>query len=294
MINNDWFTASTLAAETEPHHQTARYPLHAAQRGTRLVRQLAGAAAAFSIMIAGTAFGLSNVESATQPQIQAAQDTNAELMTELRVAAARLRAGDMKGAETGLNAISQAPNLAGAPAQLRYAVYVLLATCEQTGGEPEAAYANLIRAGETMPAARHRDYWRSLVVAANAVHEDYVAVEALSNAITDDAAHANDIVVGTIVACAHRDDAAGPLRAALQCADDQDGLAAIIIERLDDPLTRNTELAFVQAYLPEPHPTPYDNVMLDRLHAVLARPDVHAAIARYGVVESYPVFPPDD
>ena len=200
MINNDWFTATTLTAETEPHHQTARYPLHAAQRGTRLVRQLAGAAVAFSIMIARTAFGLSNVESATQPQIQVAQDTNAELMTELRVAAAKLRAGDMKGAETGLNAISQAPNLAGAPAQLRYAVYVLLATCEQTGGEPEAAYANLIRAGETMPDARHRDYWRSLVVAANAVHEDDVAVEALSNAITDDAAHANDIVVGTIVA----------------------------------------------------------------------------------------------
>ena len=490
----------------------------------------------------------------TQPPSQAPQNASPAWVRPFRVAVAELKAGDVKAAEAGLVEISQAPDLAYAPPQIRYTVYFLLGGCQEAGGEAAGAYATLIKAGEIMPSARHRDYWRMLMVAANAVHEDYVAVDALRNLIADDAASANDIDAGTIEelldatrgmkdggihrcemldtlwqvkyapknaideqtmqsfwselfqcdvddgaetkarevlaeidspaeiaglradnryrrfvdgdprfadsaavnqryiadrqalmvahprqigaveaaanalmetdhlqqalallddalakivaapkdqpafddlnsnlrwvfdartrvlarvgrwdevlaaqtrarddalahgedvvsqrinlgdflyrlqrsqaaldevkdvavadaspyglmeaeevrACAyaqlgykarlrtsldlmhtHRDEAVEPLRTALQCADDEDGLAALIRERLDDPLTRNAELTFVQTYLPEPHATPYDEVMQSRLHAVLARSDVRAAIARYGVVEAYPLF----
>ncbi len=90
----------------------------------------------------------------------------------------------------------------------------------------------------------------------------------------------------------HRDDAPNPLRAALECADDEDGLAAMIIARLDDPLTRNDELGALQIFLPEPHPTDFEALMNKRLDTVRNRADVRAAIARYGVVETYPIYAP--
>ena len=90
----------------------------------------------------------------------------------------------------------------------------------------------------------------------------------------------------------HRDDAPNPLRAALECADDEDGLAAMIVARLDEPLTRNDELAALQRYLPEPHPTDFQVLMNKRFDTVRNRDDVRAAIAKYGVVETYPVFAP--
>ena len=88
----------------------------------------------------------------------------------------------------------------------------------------------------------------------------------------------------------HQREAPSALRTALQCANDQDGLAAMIIERLDAPLTRNSELIIVQSYVTDPYPTDFDRKMNERWKSVLARADVRAAIARYGVVASYPVY----
>jgi hypothetical protein len=177
-----------------------RYALSSASTLTALVRPLAGLVAALSIVSAGTAFALSNVtpDPVAQPQFQAPLCASAEWMGQLRMAMGKLQAGDAKGAEAGLVTISQAPDLANAPPKLRYTVCALLTSCEEAGGETEAAYANLIKAGEILPDARNRDYWRALMVAANAVHQDYVAVDALGNAITADAARANDIDVGSI------------------------------------------------------------------------------------------------
>ncbi len=92
----------------------------------------------------------------------------------------------------------------------------------------------------------------------------------------------------------HSGEAAGPLASALVCADDEDGLATLIIARLDDPDQRVSELLTDQAYLPAPHPTAADALYASRMSKVLKRPDVQAAIARYGVVESYPAFAPDN
>lgn len=90
----------------------------------------------------------------------------------------------------------------------------------------------------------------------------------------------------------HRDDAPNPLRAALACADDEAGLAAMIIARLDDPLTRNDELGALQIYLPEPHPTDFEALVSKRFEAVRDRADVRAAVAKYGFIEAYPVYAP--
>ncbi|SIT52127.1 conserved hypothetical protein [Paraburkholderia piptadeniae] len=84
------------------------------------------------------------------------------------------------------------------------------------------------------------------------------------------------------------------VRAALLCMDDKDGLAKIILGRLEDPLTRNYELASNQGYAPRPNLTPFLATMARRLDDVLHRPDVSAALARYGVVESYAITAPDD
>lgn len=92
----------------------------------------------------------------------------------------------------------------------------------------------------------------------------------------------------------HGDDAPDALRSALECANDQTGLANMVIRRLADPNTRNDELVAVQTYLPDPNPSEYDRTMDARWKAVLARASVHAAIVRYGDIEHYPVFPESD
>lgn len=92
---------------------------------------------------------------------------------------------------------------------------------------------------------------------------------------------------------AHRDVDPDALRSALLCADDQDQLRRVIIGRLQDNRTRNTELAADQLYLSTPNPTPYDLLLARRFQETLDSPDVRANIAQYGVVERYPLFAPD-
>ena len=93
---------------------------------------------------------------------------------------------------------------------------------------------------------------------------------------------------------AHKDQAPGPVTEAVVCAGDEDGAAALLIARLDDPDQRSHELFDDQDYLPAPHPTAFDQMIDDHMKHILRRPDVQAAVARYGVIESYPAFAPDN
>ena len=93
---------------------------------------------------------------------------------------------------------------------------------------------------------------------------------------------------------AHAGEARDLLASSLTCAGDEDAVAALTIARLDDPAQRNDELVNDQDYLPAPHPTAYDAAYDMHFRNVLKRPDVQAAIAKYGVVESYPAFPPEN
>ena len=89
---------------------------------------------------------------------------------------------------------------------------------------------------------------------------------------------------------AHAADAYGPLRSALQCAGDSDGLAQVIVSQLDDPQQRALVLKDAQAWLPDPHPTPFRVKMIAVRDAAMARPDVRAAIQKYGAVNTYSSF----
>jgi tetratricopeptide (TPR) repeat protein len=83
------------------------------------------------------------------------------------------------------------------------------------------------------------------------------------------------------------------LRTGLLCANDQRGLARVIMERLEDSSTRSDALEGLQDYLPSPHETKFSAVLDERFEAVRSRADVRAAIAKYGRILSWPSFPPD-
>lgn len=93
-------------------------------------------------------------------------------------------------------------------------------------------------------------------------------------------------------ATAHIDDGWAPARSALLCAGDVDRLAAQVIARLDNPDTRVDTLVSVQDYMPLPHPSAMQTRMADTWTKVVARDDVRAAIARYGIVISLPTYSP--
>lgn len=86
---------------------------------------------------------------------------------------------------------------------------------------------------------------------------------------------------------AHAADGYGPARLALLCANDPDGLAAITISRLDDPLQRNATLRLWQNYRPEAYPTAFDKELARRADAFVTRADVKAAIERNGYIDTY-------
>ncbi|MBW8733554.1 MAG: hypothetical protein JF571_04460 [Asticcacaulis sp.] len=90
----------------------------------------------------------------------------------------------------------------------------------------------------------------------------------------------------------HAADGQAPLQSALLCAGDLDPLAAQLIGRLDDPDQRAAALGEVQTYLVPEHMTAWQKTVFDRHAALLKRPDVSAAIDKYGFVRSYPEFGP--
>lgn len=89
---------------------------------------------------------------------------------------------------------------------------------------------------------------------------------------------------------AHADDGQAPLQSALLCVNDLDGLAKSIIAQLDDPDQRSIALSDLQTYLPEPALSVWAKTLQARRAELLARADLKAAIARYGVIRSYPIF----
>jgi hypothetical protein len=89
---------------------------------------------------------------------------------------------------------------------------------------------------------------------------------------------------------AHIADSFGAVRIALECAGDEDGLAALLIRQLDDPMSRNTLLVDLQDYKSTDEETDYQRKLDSVNKAVLARDDVRAALARYGEIDSYPVY----
>ncbi len=88
----------------------------------------------------------------------------------------------------------------------------------------------------------------------------------------------------------HRDDSPMLLREAMLCNNDLDGVAAMMIADLDNPTTRNLTLVQLQEYQRTHEETAFLDKQDERDNAVRARPDVQAAIARYGTIQSYPSF----
>lgn len=88
---------------------------------------------------------------------------------------------------------------------------------------------------------------------------------------------------------AHSNDGYGPYRSALLCTGDADGMAANLIERLDNPVTRSETLTWMQDYLSGPL-TDFDKQLDHVAKAACNRPDVQAAVAKYGNVESYAMY----
>lgn len=88
----------------------------------------------------------------------------------------------------------------------------------------------------------------------------------------------------------HADDGYEAVYSALLCANDIDGLVKMTLTRLEDTEKRIDALSGLQIYLPEPNATPWQKTLEARRAQVEARPEIKAAIAKYGFVRSYPIF----
>jgi hypothetical protein len=69
-----------------------------------------------------------------------------------------------------------------------------------------------------------------------------------------------------------------------------DEAAKLLITRLRDPALRSDALVDAQEFL-KPVPTPANLVLHERRHALLARKDVRAVVAKYGRTEQF-LLPP--
>ncbi|MDI1365915.1 MAG: hypothetical protein PSX79_13825 [bacterium] len=77
------------------------------------------------------------------------------------------------------------------------------------------------------------------------------------------------------------------LAEALLCRDDLDGYATLMIERLADPLERDSALLSLQELPSPPHPLASTLARRKRLSALRARPDILAAVAPIGRIDKY-------
>jgi tetratricopeptide (TPR) repeat protein len=84
-------------------------------------------------------------------------------------------------------------------------------------------------------------------------------------------------------------DNAKALQEALLCLDAQDEAAALYVKRLDDPTERATALSAFRTGLPPPKLTPYAAMLKARDEAVRSRPDVVAALNKWGRALTIPL-----
>jgi hypothetical protein len=89
----------------------------------------------------------------------------------------------------------------------------------------------------------------------------------------------------------HRADAPGTYEIALISVNQLDRATLELVAELMDPSERQDALLGIQSFAPTPE-TPRDMDLDARLRAVIARPEVQAAIRKVGRVESYPLEAP--
>jgi len=89
----------------------------------------------------------------------------------------------------------------------------------------------------------------------------------------------------------HRADAVLTWEFALLLHGDLDQAAALLIERLEKPEWRSDALAAVQSYDAPIHRTPLEQRIFDRMQAIVARPDVQAALRKVGRIEHVNLTP---
>ena len=85
-------------------------------------------------------------------------------------------------------------------------------------------------------------------------------------------------------------DNANALRDALLCLDAQDEAAALYVKRLEDPAERANALEAFRTGLPAPKPAPFAVTLEARDDAVRARPDVVAALNKWGRALKVPLW----
>ena len=90
----------------------------------------------------------------------------------------------------------------------------------------------------------------------------------------------------------HRNDSPSTYQAALVLVNQPDKAAELLLARLRDPGNRMDALETVQTYV-EPPATPRRMQLDARWQALIARPDVRAAIDKVGRIDSYHLEPPD-
>lgn len=89
----------------------------------------------------------------------------------------------------------------------------------------------------------------------------------------------------------HRADAIATWEDALLLHGDLDAAAALLVERLENPEWRNDALVDLQRF-DEVTVTPVEKVIQERWHAIVARPDVQAAVQKVGRVGRFHIAAP--
>jgi beta-barrel assembly-enhancing protease len=90
---------------------------------------------------------------------------------------------------------------------------------------------------------------------------------------------------------AHESDAIGALQSGLMSMRDVDAAARLFIKRLESTEWRGDALLEAQTYVDAPR-TPHESETAAGLAALLARPDVRAALESVGRIESHPIHAP--
>jgi tetratricopeptide (TPR) repeat protein len=91
----------------------------------------------------------------------------------------------------------------------------------------------------------------------------------------------------------HAEDSLANLEFAALCIQDANAAAEAFIAQLESPGARRHALLGVQTFIDDNHDLPFHHEIRMRSAAVLARPDVQAALARIGRIQSFPIRRPN-